>query len=102
MLVDHAEAERIGIGRPRDLRLVAIDQKCAGIGPVIAEQAFDQRGLAGAVLAEQTVHRRGQYLERYIVERGEGAEALADPHGLDADRRHGSCATKVSLSATAP
>ena len=55
VLVDHAEAERVSGARILDCLLVVVDQNVARIRPVIAHDAFDQRALAGAVLAEQRV-----------------------------------------------
>ena len=43
------------------------------VGVVEAHDAFDQRRLAGAVLAEQRVERAGLDLDRHVVERDEAA-----------------------------
>ena len=55
VLVDHADAERLRVARiaHRDFR--AVDQELAFVGRVKAHDAFDQRRLARAVLAEQRV-----------------------------------------------
>ena len=56
------------------------------VGVVIAHDAFDERALAGAVLAEQRVERARPHLESNIVERDEVAEALGHGDGFDAER----------------
>ena len=59
MLVDHAEPECVGVLRIGDRLLAAADQHVAFGRVVVAHDAFDQRALAGAVLAEQRVERAG-------------------------------------------
>jgi hypothetical protein len=86
VLVDHAEAEGVRGTRIVDLLFTAVDHDVAGVRPVIAHDALDQRALAGAVLAEQRMERRGRHLQRNLVQRGEFAEALGHRHPLDADR----------------
>ena len=62
VLVDHAEAERMRGARVFDRLLAVVDQDAAGIRVVIAHDAFDQRALAGAVLAQQRVEAAGRHL----------------------------------------
>ena len=69
-----------------DRLLAAADQDVALGRAVIAHDAFDQRALAGAVLAEQRVERAGPHLQLDIVERGELAEAHGHGDGVDAER----------------
>ena len=58
-------------------RLFAVaDQDLAVVRPVVAHDAFDERALAGAVLAEQSVKGAGLTFNDTCVERGELAEAL--------------------------
>ena len=103
MLIDHAQAKRIGVGRAGDVHLPAVNQNAAAVGPVVAEQAFHQGGLAGAVLTEQAMHRTGADGHADIVQGGETAEAFAYAERLDADGlRHGRWARKASESLTAP
>src|SRR5262249_24567547 len=102
MLVDHAEAETMrGSGMGDDLLAVA-DDELPAIGAVIAHDAFDERRLAGAVLAEERMHRAGRHAQRHVVEHGRLAEALRHVQRLEAEaawrRRllvHGSPSSKV-------
>ena len=120
VLVDHAEAERVRGARILDLPLAVVDQHVAVVRPVVAHDAFDQRALAGAVLAEQGVEAAGRHLQRHLVERGELAEALGHRDRLDRERpirnerqpavgdlpgdrdRHGSAPMKAAELDTAP
>ncbi len=43
MLVDHAEAESVGIGGPLDRDLVVVHQERARVGAIVTQQAFHQR-----------------------------------------------------------
>ena len=88
MLVDHAEAEPAGILRVGDANLAAVDEEAALVGPIVAEETFDERGLSRAVLAEQRMDRTGTNLQRDVVERGEGAEAFRDVFRFDPDGAH--------------
>jgi hypothetical protein len=85
VLVHHRDAggERAG-GPGRAIRRTA-EPHAAGIGAEDAEDDVAQRRLAGAVLAEQAVDLAGGDVERYAVERGEVAEALAD--AVDREQR---------------
>ena len=85
MLIDHAEAERVRGARIADDLLAIIDEKLARVGLVIAHDAFDERRLAGAVLAEKRVKRAGFNFQRNLVERGEFAEALGHRDRFDAE-----------------
>ena len=68
-----------------DLLPVA-DQNVARVGVVVAHDAFDQRALAGAVLAEERVEGAGFTFSDTLIERGERAEALGDADRFDAER----------------
>jgi hypothetical protein len=59
MLVDHAQAERVGISGPLDRCFFILYQERTGIGTIIPQQAFHQRRFAGAVLSQQPVHTGG-------------------------------------------
>ena len=52
-LVDGLDAQRLRIGRRADVHLLAADQDLAAVDRVRARQHLHQRGLAGAVVAEQ-------------------------------------------------
>ena len=86
MLVDHAEPERVRVLGVGDRLLAAADQDVALGRAVIAHDAFHQRALAGAVLAEQRMERAGPDLEFDIVEREEVAEPHGHGDGVDAER----------------
>ena len=88
MLVDHAETETIGVLRLSDAFLSVADDEIAGIGAVIAEQAFDEGRFAGAVLAEQRVHRASLNLQRHVIEGRERTKPLRHARRFDADRAH--------------
>jgi hypothetical protein len=89
MLMRHADAERDGIGRAMDIGRAAIDGDTAGIGGVAAEEDVHQRGLAGAVLAQQPQHIAGMEREIDVVGSPNSAEALADAsHGKKLGARH--------------
>jgi hypothetical protein len=86
VLVDHADAERARDDRCRDVALAAVDDDRAAVGPLRAGDALDERALAGAVLAEQRVHRSRRYLHRDAVQRREGAETLRQLDRLERER----------------
>ncbi len=82
LLVDHADAERPRVLRIAHLHLAAVHRDRAFVGLVEAHDAFHQRRLAGAVLAEQHVKLPGRNIDRDVIERREGAEPLGHPrHG---------------------
>jgi hypothetical protein len=57
-------------------RLVAVQQEAAGVRPVHAGEDLHERGLAGAVLADEAVHLAGEELDVAVLERVDRAEAL--------------------------
>ena len=59
VLVDHAEPELVRLARMGDRDLAAVEQDLALVGGVVAHGAFDQRALAGAVLAQQRMEGAG-------------------------------------------
>ena len=85
VLVDHADAERVGVVRRADVSLAAADHDAAGIGLVVADQALHQRALAGAVLAQQRVEAARRHLQGDGVQGGERAEALRHAQDLDVE-----------------
>ena len=86
MLIDHAQAEGVRSMGIFDHLLAVADDKLARVGPVISHDAFDQRRLAGAVLAEQRVEAAGGHFQRHLVERGKGAKALGHRQHLETQR----------------
>ena len=63
MLVDHADAPVDGVGRVADADRLAVDQDLARIRRGKPVQDVHQRGLAGAVLAEEGVNLAGPQIE---------------------------------------
>jgi hypothetical protein len=78
MLVHHADAGLERRARVAGRQRLAEDFDAAFVGGVVAEEDGDQRGLAGAVLAEQREDLAGVQFERDRVVGDEGAEALGD------------------------
>src|SRR5262249_2158288 len=83
VLVDHAEAEPVCVARSGDVMLGPVDQQMSAIGPVVPHHALHQRALPRPVLAEDRVEGSRYQSQRDVVERGESAEALRHPTGLD-------------------
>ena len=79
MLIDHADAERLRVARIAHRDLLAVDQHLALVGCVEAHDAFDERRLAGAVLAQQRMKRAGRNLDRHVLERPQRPEDLLMP-----------------------
>ncbi len=86
MLVDHADAERAGIARIADRDLLAAEQDLALVGRIEPHDAFDERRLAGAVLAEQRMKLAGLDLHRDVAERDQRPEDLGHADGFERDR----------------
>src|SRR5699024_1721781 len=57
----------------------AVDQDPAAVGLVDAGHHLDQRGLAGAVLAEEDLDLSGAHMDGDVVDHGDRAEGLAHP-----------------------
>jgi hypothetical protein len=76
------------------MSLLAIDRYAAGIRSIQAGSNVHQRGLSGAVLAEQGVHFALPKLESSTVEGYKLAEPFPDPRELE-DSRH-ACSTFAS------
>ena len=74
----------------REGHLLAAPGDVPLVGLVRAGQDLDQRGLAGAVLAEEAVHLAGADVEVDAVEGADTRELLDDPVHLEqrSGRRH--------------
>ncbi len=83
VLIDHADAERAGIARIADRHLGAVEQDLAFVGRVEAHDAFDQRRLAGAVLAQKRMHGAGLDVDGDVFERDQRAEDLGHADGFE-------------------
>ena len=55
----------------------------AGLGAEHAEDVLDERGLAGAVAADQAEDAAAGDRERHVVERLRGAELASEPADFD-------------------
>jgi hypothetical protein len=86
MLVDHADAMGERILRRVDGHRLAIEQHLAARRGVEAHDAFDQRRLAGAVFAQQSVERARLDIDRDIAECGEMPEDLGHAPGFERRR----------------
>src|SRR6478735_10323567 len=85
MLVDHAEAECVSVLWIADRLLAPADQNVALGGVIVAHDAFDERRLAGAVLAEQRMERTRPHFQRDIVQRQEIPETHGHGESVDAE-----------------
>ncbi len=88
MLVHHADPVRACVARIVDRQFRPVEQDLAAIGRVEAHDAFDERGFAGAVLAEQRVNRSGGDINRDVFERDQRAENLGHADGLQGRCAH--------------
>ena len=81
LLEDHGDAGIEGLARRSDVDRLAVDQNVALVGLIDAVQHLEQRGLAGAVLADEADDLALVDGEADIVQRlhaGEGFRDVAD------------------------
>ena len=78
MLVDHADAQANGVGGRLDAHGLAVEQDRPGVGLIETVQDLHQRGLAGAVLAQQRMHFAGADVEIDVVVGQHAGKALDD------------------------
>ena len=78
VLVHHADAEAVGVVRVFDGDDLAVLADLALLGLIQAEQDGHERGLAGAVFAEQRMDLPLAQLERDVVIGHDAREALRD------------------------
>jgi hypothetical protein len=83
MLVHHADAERQRVAAVGDGMGSAVDADFAAIGSIEAVEDGHQRRLAGAVLADDAVHRAAPDLEVDVLVGMHRAEALVDADQFD-------------------
>ena len=81
---------RVMPSRTRSMRLepgdvLAVEQDLAGGRAQHAGEQVDERGLAGAVRADQRMARALLDAERYVVRRDDAAEALVEADGFEND-----------------
>jgi hypothetical protein len=87
VLEDGGDAELPGRLRRRHLDLLAFEEHLAALCGLHAVHRLDQRGLAGAVVADQRDDLAAVNLEVDVGQRLDGAEALGDPP--QREERHG-------------
>ncbi len=82
VLVHHSDSRGERVRRPGDGHRAAVDLDAARIGAVHPEEHVHERGLAGAVLAQQSQHLSGAKLEIHRRVRQQIPEPLFDAaHG---------------------
>jgi len=81
MLVDHADPLRLRLPGAVQRYAHTIKEDRTRIRAVKAHDALDQRGLAGAVLAQKGMEGPGGNLHRHLVQRAHRAEDLGDALG---------------------
>ena len=86
-LVDRLDAQRLGVARVADADRLALDQDLAGVGGVGARQHAHQRGLAGAVAADEADDLARPQVDRDPVHGVHAAEGDPDVAHLDERRR---------------
>jgi hypothetical protein len=82
LLVDDADPELLGVLGTVDGHPLPVEEELALVGRVDAGQQLHQRGLAGAVLADQRQHLAAAQVEVHVLERLDAGEALGDPAHL--------------------
>src|ERR1700722_8478797 len=82
MLLDKSEAMDNGFPGISRFKLLAVDENAAGIGAKQPEENADQRGLPGAVLAEQSVDFAFFQVERNGVVGKNSRKSLRDAINL--------------------
>ena len=87
VLVDDLDAEGGGVARAVDRDRPALEAELARVVAVDAADALDQRGLAGAVVADQRGDLAGVDGEVDVAQHLDRAEALVDPAQLEQRRR---------------
>src|SRR5205807_1745417 len=99
LLRDQCEPGAERLARVAESASDTIHEDASGVGLVDAGEDLDQRGFAGAVLADDRVDFARCELERDLVESLSGEEALAEPLG---DWRLSSSHSVMSLASRPP
>ena len=89
MLVDHADAEGLRVPGIAHERFAPVEHELALVGDVEAHDAFDERRLAGAVLAQQRMKRTRRNLDRHVLKSAQRAERLAHADRFERRRARG-------------
>jgi hypothetical protein len=83
LLGDHGHAVAHGISRVGELDFGTVEAQGPDVGPDRARHHLDERGLAGAVLAEESMNGTRSHDQPGVVERDDAAVGLADPLRLE-------------------
>ena len=78
LLVDQHDAGGLGLARADEAPLLSVDRDAALGRRFVAGEDLHQRGLAGAVFAEQADHTTRRELEAHVVQHAHRTERLAD------------------------
>ncbi len=101
LLEDDGDAQVAGVGGRSQVHGRAVDEDLARVRPMRPAQDPDERGLAGAVLAQQEVHFAGLNDERNVFERADSRKGLGDPAHLEKRCHDRSSATSATGAAAA-
>ena len=105
-LVDRLDLQGLGVSRIRDRDFLAVDQDLAGIGRARAREDPHERGLSGAVAADEADHLPGMEVDGHVAHRMDAAEGDVDIAHLDerraVRRRHRPCRGWGLLNAHEP
>ena len=80
------DAEPHALVRLQVRNVAPVEPDAAGARPQYAGQEIDERGLAGAVRADQRVARAALDLQRDVARGGDAAEALVEMFGVEHGR----------------
>src|SRR5262249_48738868 len=83
ILVDDLDPEPGSVLRAVDVHLLPFEQDLAAVSGVSPSDAFDERRLAGAIVAYERHHLTGPHLEVDVVERLDRPEGLGDSLQLE-------------------
>ena len=83
LLVDDGDARLLRLGGRREVDVLAVEAELARVAAVEPGDDLHERGLAGAVLADEGVDRAGIEAQAAGAQGDDGAERLDDPGQLE-------------------
>ena len=98
-LIDRRNAHPLGLGRAGDRDAVSVQPDLAAVGLMNAGDDLNQRRLAGAVLAEQSMDFTGIKRKRYVLQRLRRVEPFGDAADIENRRVALICPGHGSFSA---